>query len=286
MSTRPGYCRPTAVAGLFYPGVRENLACEIADFLASDPPGSTAVDSFPKAIIVPHAGYIYSGRIAAKAFSLLTPLRGKIRRVILLGPAHRVAVRGLALPTSETFATPLGRVPIDQQSASVIEKFPQIILDDAAHADEHSLEVQIPFLQHVLGNFLLLPLAVGRVSPEAVAEVLGCLWGGKETLIVISSDLSHFLSYEAAQTIDSKTARQILALDPTIDPHQACGAVAVNGLLLFAQKRGLRAQQLDLCNSGDTAGDRARVVGYGAFAFFEPEQESEPCQSIRSAKPC
>ena len=276
MDTKPVNPRPAAVAGMFYPGAPDPLSREIAGMLAEASRISTATTGeCLKAIIAPHAGYIYSGKIAASAFSLLASLRGNIHRIVLIGPAHHVAVRGLALPTCDAFATPLGAVPIDQEAVASINNLPQVVLDDAAHAHEHSLEVEIPFLQHVLGDFALLPLVVGSVSPSAVAEVLGHLWGGCETLIVVSSDLSHYLSYEDAQHIDSKTARQILEFDPMINHYQACGATPVNGLLLAARKRGLRAQQLDLRNSGDTAGDRMRVVGYGAFAFFEKKQGEE-----------
>jgi AmmeMemoRadiSam system protein B len=194
--------------------------------------------------------------------------------VVLLGPTHRVAVRGLALPECEAFVTPLGAVPIDQTAIEAIRDMPQIVRSESAHRQEHSLEVEIPFLQVILSGFSLLPIAVGEVSPDAVAEVLDRLWGGPETLIVVSSDLSHYLSYEDAQKVDAETARQIGAFDPTIEPRQACGATPVNGLLLAARKRGLQVRQLDLRNSGDTAGDRRRVVGYGAFAFFEIPSEA------------
>ena len=202
----------------------------------------------------------------------LAGLRNTIRRVILLGPTHRVAVRGLALPTSDAFATPLGVVPIDKQAVDAVSDLPQVVFSDAAHAHEHSLEVEIPFLQVVLEDFSLLPLAVGDASPGEVAEVLERLWGGRETLIVISSDLSHYLPYHDAQHIDTRTAHQIVGLDPMINHYQACGATPINGLLLAARKRGLQVRQLDLRNSGDTAGDRSRVVGYGAFGFFEPAE--------------
>jgi AmmeMemoRadiSam system protein B len=222
---------------------------------------------------VPHAGYVYSGPIAASAFALLTRRKNVIRRVVLLGPTHRVAVRGLALPDCDAFATPLGSVPIDQALADAIRELPQVVVSEPAHRLEHSLEVEIPFLQAVLDEFSLLPIAVGEASPSAVAEVLDRLWGGDETLIVVSSDLSHYLPYEDACQTDAGTADQIGNFDPTINHSQACGATPVNGLLLAARQRGLRVRPLDLRNSGDTAGDRQRVVGYGAFAFFEALQE-------------
>lgn len=262
--------RPAAVAGMFYPETRAVLSRDVMQMLA----GAAQKQVLrPKAIIVPHAGYIYSGPVAASIYAPLSALRDTIKRIVLLGPTHRVAVNGLALPASKAFATPLGMVPVDQQAVAAIADLPQVIVSEAAHALEHSLEVQIPFLQTVFSDFSLLPLAVGQASPEAVAEVLERVWGGEETLIVVSSDLSHYQPYAAARAIDAQTARHILALDSTIDHQQACGATPVNGLLLAAQRHGLHAQQLDLRNSGDTAGDKARVVGYGAFAFLEAEHD-------------
>ena len=263
--------RPAAVAGMFYPESPAILSREIVSLLAHV---VCNTETRPKAIIVPHAGYVYSGPIAASAFATLDGQRTTIRHVILLGPTHRVAVRGLALPDCDAFATPLGTVPIDPQAIDAIRELPQVLFSEAAHAQEHSLEVELPFLQTVLDDFSLLPLAVGDASPGDVAEVLGRLWGGHDSLIVVSSDLSHYLPYDDARQIDAKTARQILGLNPAINHYQACGATPVNGLLLAAQEHGLQAQQLDLRNSGDTAGDKSRVVGYGAFAFFEPAQDT------------
>jgi AmmeMemoRadiSam system protein B len=258
--------RPAAVAGTFYPESAAVLTREVTQMLAQAP----RLPAFrPKAIIAPHAGYIYSGPVAASVYAPLAALRGTIRRVVLLGPTHRVAVNGLALPSSKAFVTPLGSVPIDQQAANSISDLPQIVISDEAHAQEHSLEVQLPFLQAVLGDFTLLPLAVGHATPAEVAEVLEKIWGGDETLIVVSSDLSHYLPYDAAQHVDAETAEHILALDPYIDHQHACGATPVNGLLVAARHHGLRATLVDLRNSGDTAGDKSRVVGYGAFAFTE-----------------
>ncbi|MDR1934939.1 MAG: AmmeMemoRadiSam system protein B [Candidatus Accumulibacter sp.] len=262
--------RPAAVAGMFYPDSPQRLGREVAAMLAD---AARAPEDCPKALIVPHAGYVYSGPVAASAFAMLTRRRDTIRRVVLLGPTHRVAVRGLALPDCEAFATPLGSVPVDLLAADALRDLPQVIVSDPAHRQEHSLEVELPFLQVVLGEFSLLPLAVGEASPDAVAEALDRLWGGPETLIVVSSDLSHYLPYEDARQIDAGTARQIGDLDPMINHYQACGATPVNGLLLAARKRGLQVRRLDLRNSGDTAGDRRKVVGYGAFAFFEAPQK-------------
>jgi len=258
--------RPAAVAGMFYPESAAVLAGDVARLLSGteQKPGLR-----PKAIIVPHAGYVYSGAVAASVYARLATLRGTIRRIVLLGPTHRVAVDGLALPASSAFATPLGIVPVDQPAVEAIKDMPQIVVSDAVHAQEHSLEVQLPFLQSVFGEFSLLPLAVGRATPKQVAEVLERLWGGDETLIVVSSDLSHYLPYEQAQQMDAQTVRSILELAPTILHQQACGSTPVNGLLLAARQHGLHAKLVDLCNSGDTAGDKGRVVGYGAFAFCE-----------------
>jgi AmmeMemoRadiSam system protein B len=223
----------------------------------------------PKAIIAPHAGYIYSGPIAASVYTLLAPARDRVNRVVLLGPTHRVAVRGLALPGAEAFATPLGVVEIDRAAVDALRGLPQVVESPQAHALEHSLEVHLPFLQTVLGGFTLLPLAVGQATPQEVADVLERLWGGPETLIVVSSDLSHYLPYRNAQAVDRTTAQAILALSTDISHEQACGATPVTGLGLAARRRGLRPELLDLRNSGDTAGDHDRVVGYGSFAYYE-----------------
>ena len=259
--------RPAAVAGMFYPESAMVLEREVGNMLAAASRRATAIR--PKAIIVPHAGYVYSGPVAASLYVLLAALRGAISRVVLLGPTHRVAVAGLALPDCRAFATPLGIVSLDQDAVAAIADLPQVVVSAAAHAQEHSLEVQLPFLQTVLGDFSLLPLAVGDASPQAVAQVLERLWGGDETLIVVSSDLSHYLPYADARRIDAQTAQAIVDLDAAIDHRQACGATPINGLLLAVRAHGLQAELCDLRNSGDTAGDRTRVVGYGAFAFGE-----------------
>jgi AmmeMemoRadiSam system protein B len=258
---------------MFYPDSPEVLSREVADLLIHArvpadpaPAGSPGPSGGPKALIAPHAGYIYSGPIAASAFSLLDQ-RSQVERVVLLGPTHRVAVRGLALPDCDAFATPLGEVPVDRAAADALRDLPQVVISAPAHRLEHSLEVELPFLQTVLGGFSLVPLAVGDASAEAVAGVLERLWGGPETLVVVSSDLSHYLPYDEARRTDAETARRIGRLDP-LDPRQACGAAPVNGLLRAARTHGLEVRLLDLRNSGDTAGDRRRVVGYGAFAFF------------------
>jgi MEMO1 family protein len=261
--------RPPAVANMFYPGQPQVLARDVEAMLREACDRGAADGPLPKAVIVPHAGYIYSGPIAASAYARLKAGAGVVSRVVLLGPVHRVPVRGLALPGADSFATPLGSVPVDASAIAAIRNLPQVVESGAAHAMEHSLEVQLPFLQAVLGNFSLVPLAVGDASPDEVAEVLDLLWGGTETLIVVSSDLSHYLPYSAARQVDSQTARLILDLSVGIRHDQACGGTPVNGLLLAARHHGLMPQLLDLRNSGDTAGDKGRVVGYAAFAFCE-----------------
>lgn len=261
--------RQPAVAGAFYPGHAQTLIHDIASMLAAATSGST--QALPKAIIVPHAGYIYSGQTAAIAFASLAGGKDQIKRVVLLGPVHRVPVRGLALPGVDGFATPLGDISIDQTAVALVSNLPQVVTSVAAHAFEHSLEVQLPFLQSVLGDFELVPFAVGDATPSEVAEVLEVLWGGPETLIVISSDLSHFLPYDTARTVDQETVQRILELHGPINHEHACGGTPINGMLLAARRHNLHPQLLELCNSGDTAGDKNRVVGYASFAFMEED---------------
>ena len=258
--------RPPAVAGMFYPADPAHLARDLDNMLTRVSPGEPPA---PKAIIAPHAGYIYSGPVAATVYAALRPARDTITRVVLLGPTHRVAVRGLALPDADAFATPFGPVEIDVQAVAELGRLPQITVSAAAHALEHSLEVHLPFLQRVLARFRLVPLAVGHASAEHVAQVLDLLWGGAETLIVVSSDLSHYLPYGEAQAVDRRTCDSIVRFSTSITHDQACGATPVTGLTLAAQRRGLVSRLLDLRNSGDTAGDRKRVVGYASFAFYE-----------------
>lgn len=262
MSMHSQRIRPAAVAGLFYPGGATALGSTVDDLLAAAarrvPEGPV-----PKALIVPHAGYEYSGPVAASAYVRVAPARGRISRVVIVGPAHRVGFNGLALPDADVLLTPLGAVRAGGADLPGVFAHPQ------PHADEHSLEVQLPFLQRVLGDIQVIPILVGDVTPEEVARTLDALWGGDETLIVISSDLSHYHPYEVAQAIDAGAAAQIEALGPMLHHGQACGATPVDGLLVAAKRRGMRVERLDLRNSGDTAGSRERVVGYGAFAFHE-----------------
>lgn len=256
--------RKPAVAGMFYPANPEELRSMVRGFVDSARKGG----SVPKAVIAPHAGYVYSGPIAGSVYARIEPARGRIKRVVLLGPSHRVPFRGLAIPSSGYFATPLGNVPIDQEALAEISDLPHVQVLDTAHAMEHSLEVQLPFLQEVLGTFKLVPIAVGDATALQVSEVLDRLWGERETLIVISSDLSHYYDYKTAKKMDQATSRAIETLKPEeIDHEQACGRIPITGLLVSAHRHGLRAKTIDLRSSGDTAGPRDEVVGYGAYVF-------------------
>lgn len=272
--------RPPAVAGAFYPAAAGQLAREVSALLAH-----AAIEArgkpVPKAIIAPHAGYIYSGPIAASVYARLAPARDIITRVVLLGPVHQVPVHGLALPGVDVLATPLGNIAVDAAAVAALKTLPQVKVNAPAHAREHSLEVQLPFLQQVLARFSVVPLAVGDATASEVAQVLDTLWGGAETLIVISSDLSHYLNYGDAQAVDRITAQAVLDLRADISHEQACGGTPINGLLQAARNRGLVPQLLDLRNSGDTAGDRNRVVGYGAFAFHESKVTKMTAEDAR-----
>jgi AmmeMemoRadiSam system protein B/AmmeMemoRadiSam system protein A len=263
--------RPAAVAGLFYPGERNALYAEVTGLLGGVERDAPRL-AFPKALVVPHAGYVYSGPVAARAYDELSGARGLVRRVVLLGPVHRVPVRGLAAPSAEAFETPLGSIPVDRAALRALKDLPQVVQSDPAHAAEHSLEVQLPFLQAQLGEFSLVPLAVGNALVDEVAEVLERLWGGDETLIVISTDLSHYHAYEEARSIDSATLARIATCSTDIDHDEACGATPLNGLLSYARERKLEVRLLAACNSGDTAGGRDRVVGYSSFALYEAPQ--------------
>jgi hypothetical protein len=262
------HTRAPAVAGLFYPDEPTVLRRAVEDYLRGARTAKADDVGRIKAVIAPHAGYIYSAPIAASVYARLQPLADTVRRVVLLGPSHRVPFEGLALPDVDEFATPLGTVPLDVKAMREIADLPQVQVLNAAHAGEHSLEVHLPFLQVVLDEFSLVPLVVGDAEPPTVAEVLARLWGGDETLFVISSDLSHYHDYPTAQRLDAATSRAIEQLRPQdIGYEDACGRGPVNGLLYLARSRGLHARTLDLRNSGDTAGGRSQVVGYGAYLF-------------------
>jgi len=259
--------RPPAVAGAFYPADPRALNGMIVDMLNGAVPLDTV--HWPKAVIVPHAGYVYSGPIAAAAYQSLREAAPFYRRVVRLGPAHRKAFKGFALPASQWLATPLGEIAVDRDSWQRLQLQPDIAVDEDAHALEHCLEVQLPFLQTVLEHITVVPLLVGDTTAERVAQVLEMLWGRDDTLIVISSDLSHYLPYHQARWRDQSTVEEILQLQPKLNFDQACGALPVNGLLLAAQRHQLKPILLDHRNSGDTAGDRNRVVGYTSIAFTE-----------------
>ena len=268
LTPQPAAVRRAAVAGAFYPGEAGPLAAEVTELLEG-------VECFeprfglPKALIVPHAGYIYSGPVAARAYDELALARGVVKRVVLLGPVHRVPVRGLALPASEAFETPLGRIALDRAAAHALEGLAQVVRSEPAHAQEHALEVQLPFLQRMLGEFALVPLAVGDATIAEVAQVLERLWGGEETLIVISTDLSHYHAYEEARRIDGATLERIARFATDLRHEEACGATPLNGFLDLARRKGLRIRMLAACNSGDTAGGKGQVVGYSSFALYE-----------------
>jgi AmmeMemoRadiSam system protein B len=260
--------RPPAVAGTFYPAEAARLRAMVEGCLGA---ARGAHDGpTPKALIAPHAGYVYAGPVAGRAFAALSAGAARIRRVVVIGPAHFVPVCGLARPTAAAFRTPLGEVPLDGAAAAAMRDLPQVMVDDAPQAPEHALEVELPFLQTLIGAFALVPLVVGEAAPEAVAGVLERLWGGPETLLVISSDLSHYEPHARAQEHDATTAGAIERLDgAALGPADACGWLAIAGLLHEARRRGLAARRLDLRNSGDTAGFKDAVVGYGAWAFNE-----------------
>jgi AmmeMemoRadiSam system protein B len=256
--------RQAAVAGTFYPADARELAKMVDRYMA----GAEGNGDLPKAIIAPHAGYVYSGPIAASAYAHLAGNKEMVRRVVLMGPAHRVPLQGLAASSAQAFATPLGEVAVDQEALAKVLDLPQVRVWDEAHAFEHSLEVQLPFLQRIYQQFSIVPLLVGQTTAQEAAEVLDLLWGGPETAVVISSDLSHFHDYTTAQHLDQVTAQAIIRLDgQALEYESACGRNAIRGLLKVAKERGLNGRVVDLRNSGDTSGSRSRVVGYGAFVF-------------------
>jgi MEMO1 family protein len=263
--------REPAVAGMFYPARATTLARAVDDLVAHprvDPADALVEAINLKAIVVPHAGYIYSGPTAASAYRLLLARRDEIRRIVLLGPAHRVHLAGLAAPSVDAFRTPLGDVPVDRAARDVVVALPSVTVDDGAHADEHSLEVHLPFLQRVLGDVAVLPLVVGRATAAEVADVLDALWGGPETLVIVSSDLSHYEDHESAVRHDTRTVEAIVNGDAdSVSPYDACGAYPLRGLMLAAARHGVTPVVLDRCTSADTAGPADRVVGYAALLF-------------------
>ncbi len=256
--------RPPVVAGMFYPAEPAELSQLVQFCLAGAM--RAGEHGMTKALILPHAGLIYSGPIAGAGYLQLEKERDAVQRVILLGPSHRVAFDGLALSDATAFATPLGEVPVDDEAAAAVLELPGVCRMEAAHAREHSLEVHLPFLQTVLGRFTLVPLVVGDADADLVSTVLEKLWGGPETRIIVSSDLSHYHEYSVAHRIDMETAARIEKFR-LVTTDEACGAMPLNGLLRAARHHKLTPHTLDLRNSGDTAGNRTRVVGYGAFTF-------------------
>jgi AmmeMemoRadiSam system protein B len=258
--------REAAVAGLFYPADPATLRLSVEALLRAAKP----VSFDPKALIAPHAGYAYSGPVAASAYQALAERVDEVRRVVLLGPSHRVGFTGVAIPSVDVFRTPLGDVPVDRAACAAVSALPQVREFDTAHAEEHSLEVHLPFLQTVLKNFSLIPIVVGEASPDEVAEVLETLWGGRETLVIVSTDLSHYLDYASAVNRDRRTADAIHRADGNaIGAQDACGAYPLRGLLAVAKRRGLGIRELEVRNSGDMAGGKDRVVGYGAWVLKE-----------------
>src|SRR5512138_108873 len=269
MSSIQASVRRPAVAGMFYPSDPAELRSTVEQHLARPAPGASATNVAPKALIVPHAGYVYSGSVAAAAYAQLVARRSAIRRVVLIGPSHRVYLNGIAVPQTNAFATPLGEIPIDRQSRAELLEQAGVIASDAPHELEHSLEVQLPFLQTILDDFVLLPLVAGLAAPELVAATLARAWSGEETVVLVSSDLSHYHSYAQAQYLDARTAEAIVGRRSDLRGEDACGAVPINGLSLVARERNFAIAEVSRLNSGGTAGDRARVVGYGAFALHE-----------------
>lgn len=254
--------RPPAVADRFYPADPRSLEALLEDQLAHAIPGAPD----PEAIVMPHAGLVYSGPIAASASAPLGGRRGSVRRVVIAGPSHHVPMRGIALTACSAFETPLGRVPIDTDTVGALSALPGVRVDESAHAHEHSIEVELPFLQHLLGSFLLVPLLVGDSSPAAVAEILEELCAAPDTLLVISTDLSHFLPYDEARAADTRTARSVEERrEEAIGWQDACGRDSLRAALVLARRLGWTVRTVDLRNSGDTAGDRRSVVGYGAW---------------------
>ena len=261
--------RPPAVAGLFYPAEPARLRTDVETMLEAAR-SAVGVDADPAALIVPHAGYVYSGPTAALAWVRAGALRGRVRRVVMLGPAHRVGVRGLALPGCRAMDTPLGPVTVEvPPQIEALADTGLVVTRPDVHAAEHSLEVQLPFLATVLPGADVVPLAVGWVAPDRAAEAILPFLGSPDTLVVVSSDLSHYLPQTEARRVDDATIERILALRADIDHEEACGATGVNALLLAAGERGLRPRLLGAATSADTIGDPARVVGYAAVAFYE-----------------
>ncbi len=262
--------RNAAVAGTFYPSDKEQLHSDVKRMLSTNnfQTQSEFVSRHPKALILPHAGYIYSGSTAALGYGLLKEIKNKIKRVVILGPSHRVAFRGIALPKSDYFATPLGQVAVDQKASEELGSYSCVFQSEEAHLHEHSLEVHLPFLQVQLESFTLIPLVVGDATASEVADVIRAYIDLDDVLVIVSTDLSHFLDYQQAQKTDRQTSDLICSKFSEIKGEQACGSRPLNGILSLAKEQELRVEELAVCNSGDTAGDKSRVVGYGAYVVY------------------
>lgn len=262
--------RNPAVAGIFYASEPKKLDSEVAHYLTSDFRQSTVR---PKILIVPHAGYQYSASVAAKAYLQLQKFSGKIKNVILVGPSHRVAFNGIAVSSADDFKTPLGNVALNKEIiGEMIKNNHDVLYYDAAHQEEHCLEVQLPFLQKVLNKFKIVPLVYGNISPEKLAVALEPYLQDDKNIVIISADLSHYYNYDTAKDIDAETADKINSREPSLTEHMSCGATGINAALILAKKDHLHPDMLELANSGDTSGDKERVVGYGAWSFSEAEK--------------
>jgi AmmeMemoRadiSam system protein B len=255
------------VAGRFYPAAPERLAADVDRYLSEGL--GEAVRAH--AVVAPHAGYVYSGPVAGSAYRAVAARASTVDRVVLLGPAHFVWVAGLAMPSSAAFDTPLGRLPVDDDArGAALAASGSVVVDDEAHRPEHSLEVQLPFLQRCVGAVPVLPLLVGQAAPEVVADLLDLWWDDPRTVVVVSTDLSHYEDYATARRRDARTAELVVGVRPgDLADRDACGAYALRGLLTQSGRRGAQVRLLDLRSSGDTAGPRDRVVGYGAFAVVD-----------------
>jgi AmmeMemoRadiSam system protein B len=265
LQASPSSVRRAAVAGLFYPQDPQELDNLLDTLLAAGARGTRV----PKALIVPHAGYIYSGPTSGRGYASLLAKAGLLRRVVLVGPSHHVWFKGVAIPAAQGFETPLGVMPVAHDMAQRLRTHAGVLVSDQPHEHEHSLEVQLPFLQRVAPNATVTPIVTGNVTPDEMASILELVWGDSDTLIVVSSDLSHYQSYAAAGAQDASTAKAILERRDNLTAEEACGCAGINGLTRLARERGLQTEVLDLRNSGDTAGDKQRVVGYGAFGFYD-----------------
>ena len=261
--------REAAVAGIFYPADVYQLKNDINGYLQHITDNNSGK---PKILITPHAGYKYSAQVAASAFAKLRPFKDKIKKVFLLGPSHRVYVNGVALPKEKSFKTPLGIIKVDSDIVEQISKTKPFKFKSTAHKNEHSLEVSLPFLQVVLGNFEIIPMLYGEANPHEIAQTIQPYLERDDSILIVSADLSHYLDYSTAKKVDEQTANNIKE-GKTVDHHQSCGATAINTALIMAQNFGLVPQMLNMANSGDVIGDKDSVVGYGAWSFEKNNED-------------